>query len=172
MKIISNIMKIISKTQKLIPNSKTIVMACKWCWDMPFLVPGSKKLQADEEPNTIRLWLYEAAGIDWEKFIVHDHDYFLIASPSLLMINHRKQFGGEMIALLTDTFFQWSLMWNSFFRWSLFWPALSSDDLDLPAFLFEGSMATKVQNLKPINPTKMGPFLTLLRGGGGAYTFN
>ena len=26
---LSNIMKIISKTQKLIPNSKTIVMACK-----------------------------------------------------------------------------------------------------------------------------------------------
>ena len=53
MKIISNIMKIISKTQRLIPNSKTIVMACKWCWDMPFLVPGSTKLQADDGPNMI-----------------------------------------------------------------------------------------------------------------------
>ena len=55
------------------------------------------------------------------------------------LIDHRKQFGGEMIALMTGTFFRWSiignslavrwsLMWNCFFRWSLFWPALFSED--------------------------------------------
>ena len=32
------------------------------------------------------------------------------------MIDHRKQFCGEMIALLNSTFFRWSLIWNSFFQ--------------------------------------------------------
>ena len=45
------------------------------------------------------------------------------------MVDHRKRFGGEMIALLTGTYFRWSIIGNSLAgRWSLFWPALISVD--------------------------------------------
>ena len=45
------------------------------------------------------------------------------------LIDHQKRFDGEMIALLTGTFFRWSIIGNSLAgRWSLLWPALFSVD--------------------------------------------